>query len=178
MARAVILFEQHFCLWWNSGLTWTQSDLDDQDLAYRFGVSQSTISKVFNKCIEWMYIRLNPLVHWPERDVIQKNHACRVQGKFSQVRMFIIDCFEVFCECPSNLMARAQTYSNYKSHNTAKFLIGIAPQGSIVYISQPWGGCISDKYITEHWITSFLVTNWWQTMASQWVKVLDCIVQS
>ena len=34
----------------------------------------------------------------------------------------IKDCFEVFCEQPSDLMARAQTYSNYKSHNTINVL--------------------------------------------------------
>ena len=62
----------------------------------------------------------------------------------------IINCFEVFYERPRDLMARAQTYSNYKSHNTVKFLIGITPQGSISYISHGWGGRTSDKFITEN----------------------------
>ena len=35
----------------------------------------------------------------------------------------IIDCFEVFMERPKGLMARAQTWSNYKHHNTVKILI-------------------------------------------------------
>ena len=34
-------------------------------------------------------------------------------------------------ERPKGLMAKAQTWSNYKHHNTVKFLIGISPQGSI-----------------------------------------------
>ena len=59
----------------------------------------------------------------------------------------IIDCFEVFLERPRNLKARAQTWSNYKKHNTVKFLIGITPQGNI---SQGWGGRASDVYITEN----------------------------
>ena len=59
----------------------------------------------------------------------------------------IIDCFEVFCERPSDLMARAQTYSHYKHHNTVKFLIAICPQG---VISKGWGGRVSDKYLTEN----------------------------
>ena len=33
---------------------------------------------------------------------------------------------EVFIERPSNLLARACTWSSYKHHNTVKFLIGIA----------------------------------------------------
>ena len=45
------------------------------------------------------------------------------------------DWFEVFIENPSNLLARAQTYSNCKSHKTVKVLIGISPQGSITFVS-------------------------------------------
>ena len=48
----------------------------------------------------------------------------------------IIDCFEVFMERPTNVKARAQTWLNYKHHNTATFLIGIAPQGVITFISK------------------------------------------
>ena len=59
----------------------------------------------------------------------------------------IIDCFEIFLERPTNLLARAQTYSAYKHHNTVKYLIGVTPQG---YISEGWGGRTNDKYITEH----------------------------
>ena len=52
----------------------------------------------------------------------------------------IIDCFENFLERPTNLLARAQTYLSYKHHNTAKYLIGITPQGSVSFISQGWAG--------------------------------------
>ena len=47
------------------------------------------------------------------------------------------------------MKARAQTRSNYK-HNTIKFLIGIAPQGAITFISKGWGGRVSDQHLTEH----------------------------
>ncbi len=62
----------------------------------------------------------------------------------------VIDCFEIFIERPSDLKARAQTYSSYKSHNTMKYLIRITPQGTISFISKGWGGHASDKFITEH----------------------------
>ena len=61
----------------------------------------------------------------------------------------IIDCFDIFSEKPSNLMARAQTWSSYKHHNTVKFLIAITPQGVISFLSKGWGGRVPDKHITE-----------------------------
>ena len=47
-------------------------------------------------------------------------------------------------------MARAQTYSQYKSHNTIKYLIGVTPQGTVSYISSGRGGRVSEKYLTEN----------------------------
>ena len=37
-------------------------NLGAQDIAYRFGISQSTVSRYFNKWINAMYVRLQPLV--------------------------------------------------------------------------------------------------------------------
>ena len=71
------------------------------------------------------------------------------QFSFGKKTTTIIDCFEIFIERPSNLLARAQTFSNYKHHNTAKVLIAITPQGSICFTSKAWGGRTSDKYLTE-----------------------------
>ena len=62
----------------------------------------------------------------------------------------IVVCFEVFVNRPSTLMARAITWSNYKHHNTVKFLIGITPQRVISFLSKAWGGRVSNKYLTEH----------------------------
>lgn len=39
--------------------------------------------------------------------------------------MSVIDCFEIAIEKPRDLRARVQTYSQYKAHNTMKYLIGI-----------------------------------------------------
>ena len=47
-------------------------------------------------------------------------------------------------------MARAQTFSNYKHHNTVKFLIAITPQGVVSFVSKGWGGQVSDKYLMEN----------------------------
>ena len=96
-----------------------------------------------------MFLRLKPLIKWPGREELRKTMPVDFKTHFSKC-VVIIDCFEVFCERPKPLKARAQTFSSYKHHNTVKFLIGISPQGVITYISKGWGGRVSDRHLTEN----------------------------
>lgn len=47
----------------------------------------------------------------------------------------IIDCTEIFMECLSGLNNQSVCYSQYKSHNTMKGLIGITQSGVISFVS-------------------------------------------
>lgn len=66
--------------------------------------------------------------------------------RFAGVRV-IIDCTEIFTQRSSALDIRKQLFSNYKHHSTMKFLVGVGPNGSVVYVSSGWGGRGSDKQI-------------------------------
>ena len=120
-----------------------------QDLAYRFDISLSTVSRIFSYWMMVLDARLSPLISWPEREELWRTMPMCFRYSFGTKTTIIIDCFEIFIERPSNLLARAQTFSHYKHHNTVKVLIGITPQGSICFVSKAWGGRISDKFLTE-----------------------------
>ena len=123
--------------------------LGDQDLAYRFNISQTTVSRYFGRWLDLLYTKLSCLILWPERDSLLKTMPAEFRKHFRRC-VIIIDCFELFIQRPASLAARAQTWSNYKHHNTVKYLIGITPQGTIAFISKGWGGRTSDVYLTEH----------------------------
>ena len=67
-----------------------------QDLAYRFGVSVSTVSRIFDKWIDIMNTRLQVLILWPQREELIKTMPLVFKQNFGNKVAVIIDCFEVF----------------------------------------------------------------------------------
>ena len=116
------------------------------DLSLRFGISESSVSKIFTSWINLLYFHLKDLCEMPESETDGK---ARQFSNFPYLKV-IIDCTEIFTQKPSCLQANKEIYSNYKGHTTFKFLVGIDPHGAIVYVSQAWGGRTSDKYITAN----------------------------
>lgn len=47
------------------------------------------------------------------------------------------------------MKTRGETYSNYRSNNTGKYLVGIASHEKIIFIPKGFGGCSSDKAIVK-----------------------------
>jgi len=97
-----------------------------------------------------MDIHLRDLIYWPDCEALQKTMPICFQQSFGKKVAIVIDCFKVFIERPSSLEARAASWSNYKHHNTVKVLLEITPQGVISFVSNTWGGQVSDKHLTEN----------------------------
>ena len=117
-------------------------------LGYQFGVHVSRVSKIFHHWIDIMSRELKQLISWPDHGLVRETLPDCFKPEYTRTKC-IIDCSEVFMQRPTSLSARAETYSNYKSHNTVKFLIAISPTGAIIFISKCWGGRVSDKHITS-----------------------------
>ena len=89
------------------------------------------------------------LVVWPPNESIRE-HLLEIflKSGYGKCRM-IIDSEEVFIERPKSLSAQAATWSDYKHHNTFKFLVGIPPTGFILFLSSCYGDRASDMFITR-----------------------------
>lgn len=123
-------------------------NLTNQDIGYRFGISKSHVSKLFNAGLPSIARAVRFLVRWPSKANIRRTLPKVFKPRYSLCRA-IIDCTEVFIERARNLTVRALTWSNYKHHNTIKFLVGITPSGGISFVSRAFGGRASDKVITQ-----------------------------
>ncbi len=125
----------------------------NKDLAYRFCTSESTVSTVIRSIIPDMARRLSSLILWPDRSVLRKRVPKRFRRNYRNA-VCIIDCMEIFMCRPTRTNARVATYSNYKHTNTIKFLVACILDGLICYISEAWGGRVSDVKLTKE--SSFL----------------------
>lgn len=123
-------------------------NLQYQYLAYRFNISVSHVSDILNNSLPALAKHINFLIQWPDKGDIIRHMPKVFQETYSNCRT-VIDCTEVFIECPANLTARSSTWSNYKHHNTLKFLVACSPCGAVTFISRAYGGRTSDKVITQ-----------------------------
>ena len=79
-------------------------NLPGRDLAYRFSIHESTISRIFARVLEVLFNNLKPLIIWPERDALKKTMPVVFRKHYPKC-VVIIDCFEIFIDRPTNLLA-------------------------------------------------------------------------
>lgn len=115
-------------------------------LADIMDISESSVSSIFNTWIKFLAEQLQCMVFWPNKEAIHCNIP-RSLSHYKNLRC-TIDCSEILIERPRHREIQALTWSEYKKHNTVKFLIGIAPCGTVTYLSDVWGGRASDRHIT------------------------------
>lgn len=116
------------------------------DLAVRFNVSTSTVTNIFLTMIEVLHRVLYKGMMHGKLPSLAKNQMSAPESfkPFTNCRV-VLDCTEVRTAKPQDLGQNCQTFSHYKKANTLKALVGTAPNGTITFASELYGGSTSDK---------------------------------
>lgn len=122
--------------------------LTEYDLSVRFDISVATVSRKIIAWVNFLYFVLGSIPIWLSADQIKQRRPECFKEKYSNTRV-ILDCTEIRTQTPSSLVLKSQLYSSYKSANTFKALVGIAPHGAVTFISNLYTGSISDVAITK-----------------------------
>ena len=118
------------------------------DLAFRFGVSQSAVTQYVTTWICFLYHHLKEIDWKPSVEQVAGTLPSVFRAKYPST-FAIIDGSEIFMETPTDLHMQSSTWSSYKHHNTAKFLIACTPIKCILFIFSVYVGSISDIEVTH-----------------------------
>lgn len=141
-----------------------------------FGISGSQAAKIFNKTLPRLSSFLKTFIYWPPKDKIKLLLPIPFRANYYDVES-IIDCFEVEIEKPSDPIKQASTWSEYKKTNTMKYLISSTPDGLINFVSNGFGGRITDAAIVKHSEYLKILKKDCAVMADRGFKRIDVLLQ-
>ena len=118
------------------------------DLAIRVNMYTSNISRILMTWFDFLHSQFRMLPIWASKKYVEGTMPKQFNEAYPTTRV-ILDCTELFIEMPTSARAQSSTFSNYKHHNTAKGLVGIAPNGMVTFVSDLYTGRISDRKITS-----------------------------
>ena len=139
----------------------------EEDLAHRFGVHQTTVSRTFTSWMEALDACILEVDFWPSKADIQAQMPDIFREQYPTTQC-IIDCAEIFTEKPRNPDTQLSTWSSYKNHNTLTFLLAVTPNGAPSFVSSCYGRRISGKQSQScqaffHRVNLTRVTQSWPT---------------
>jgi len=112
-----------------------------------FHVPQPFLSRLFERYTALLYTFFKSEFEYPSQKEIKRATSKRFSA-IDGLRL-IIDCTKVHFQRPSNPRLNATMFSHYYHGFVAKFLVGIAPSGANVFVSDGYPGKITDRQITS-----------------------------
>ena len=92
-------------------------NLFDDDIGYRYTQFIEQLFQEIFTVLDVMAAETSNLIKWPDQVTLQETMPSSFRRFFKKCCVIIIDCSEVFIERPSDLLACAQVWSNYKHHS-------------------------------------------------------------
>lgn len=151
-------------------MTYLSLGLMLRDLAHRFRIQQSTVSRIINTWAKFLDMVLRAVDIWLDKETVRA-HMPEVFQHYSNTQV-ILDCAELRCQISNPY--QSDSFSTYKSHWTFKGLIGMAPHGAVTFVSSLYKGTISDREILRHSGIEALVKPAMAIMVDEGFLVEDC----
>lgn len=114
-----------------------------------FGVSESTGGRAFTTWLDFLAGSLRPLVHLPDVETVVSSAPPNCRRKCLSSVALVLDATEYTVDNVWQTDARRALYSQYKKKHTAKLLIAISPAGAISWVSDAYGGRMSDAQLVK-----------------------------
>ena len=119
------------------------------ELSYHFEISLYLLRRITLTWIQFMYKQFDSI---QDAMYVTRNMHKPVPSHFRNAILrdvrIVIDCTEILCETSTDYAQVGNMYSQYKSHSSSKVLIGVAPCGACMFVSDCYEGSISDRRIT------------------------------
>ncbi|XP_012563808.3 uncharacterized protein LOC105848303 [Hydra vulgaris] len=110
-----------------------------EDMALRFDISSSHVSRIIVTWTDFLHSQMRMLPIWATKQTVKEKNPKCFKEKYESTRV-ILDCTELFIEMPTSFRSQSATFFNYKHKNTGKGLIGVAPNGAITFVSDLYCG--------------------------------------
>ena len=123
--------------------------LTENTVAFMFGISQPTVSRVFEMWLQHLHFVLRTV--FPPPDQMSRSATCpkAFKHRMKTDNAFIVDCSDLQVEVSSDPQLQYATWSEYHHFNGVKILGVVTPCGSFVYSSPAFPARASDNAVTE-----------------------------
>ena len=118
-------------------------------VAWVFGVSQSTASRVFEMWLLHLQFALGETFPPPDAKMRKHTFPPSFKRRFGTDLALVVDCSDLEMQVGSDPQAQHATWSDYHHFNGAKFLGAVTPCGAFVHSSRAYPARASDNAVTE-----------------------------
>uniref|UniRef100_A0A1A8PLH0 Si:dkey-56d12.4 n=3 Tax=Nothobranchius TaxID=28779 RepID=A0A1A8PLH0_9TELE len=119
-----------------------------EDLAERFGVCPSGVSRIVSHWIDLMEICMKSYIPWLSKETIAGTMPQFFKSHYPGTTC-IVDISEIKLKKPRRLDCWGDSFMRYDDEDTVKFMVAFAPCGLIMFISGAYGGKCSDTFIAS-----------------------------
>ncbi len=121
------------------------------EISVTFFISPQLVSQVFRTWIQFVYCKFQDVKSdmFIKKKDIPRPLPRHFNNKLLRDVRVIIDGTELKVQSSTDFKQQGNMYSSYKSHTTAKILIGVTPSGMGSFVSDCYEGSISDRQIVE-----------------------------